>query len=119
MRKLAVQLMSIGLVLGFGVAPAMAQLGSRETGRANTAEDFDNLESSDGFLGSGTNIWDLYHQSGAIRNAENGYSRSRASRQLGRQAESWRSQQRTLGERQATEDANFEFLFVPTVEPAE
>ena len=119
MRKLAVQLMSAGLMLGFGVAPAMAQLGNTDTGRANTAEDFKNQDSADGFLGSGTNIWDLYHQSGAIRNAENAYSRSRTSRQLGRQAEAWRSQQRTFGERPATENPDAEFLFVPTIEPAE
>lgn len=105
MRKLAIQLMSAGLVLGLGVAPAMAQLGGGDTGRANTAEDFKNSDSADGFLGSGTNIWDLYHQSGALQGAgvmDAGFFRSQ-SRRINRQAESLRARQRAILEQQAAE----------------
>ena len=105
MRKLAVQLMSAGLVLGFGVAPAMAQLGDRDTGRANTTEDFRNSDAPDGFLGSGTNIWDLYHQSGALQGAgrvDEGFYRSQ-SRRINQQAEALRARQRAILEQQATE----------------
>lgn len=120
MRKLAVQLMSAGLVLGFGVAPAMAQLGSRDTGRANTAEDFRNTDASDGFLGSGTNIWDLYHQSGALQGAgqvDAGFYRSQ-SRRINRQAESLRARQRAILEQQAAE-ANGTALPVDVIEADE
>lgn len=103
MGKLAIQLFSAGLVLGFGVAPAMAQLGRTDSGRANTAEDFKNQDSSDGFLGSGTNIWDLYHQSGALRAVENGYSSNGLRRRINSQAESLRERQRVILEQQAAE----------------
>ncbi|MGB3768400.1 MAG: hypothetical protein WA947_17720 [Phormidesmis sp.] len=108
MRKLAVQLMSAGLVLGLGVAPAMAQLGGGDTGRANTAEDFKSQDSSDGFLGSGANIWDIYHQSGALQGAgqvDEGFYRSQ-SRRINRQAESLRARQRAILEQQAAEVNN-------------
>ncbi len=105
MRKLAVQLMSAGLVLGLGVAPAMAQLGSGDTGRANTAEDFKSQNSSDSFLGSGANIWDIYHQSGALQGAgqvDDGFYRSQ-SRRINSQAESLRTRQRAILEQRAAE----------------
>ena len=105
MRKLAVQLLSAGLVLGFGVAPAMAQVGQTETGRANTAEDFRGQDSSDGFLGSGASIWDLYHQSGALQGAgvtDAGFYRSQ-SRRINSQAESLRQRQRAILEQRAAE----------------
>ena len=108
MRKLAIQLMSAGLVLGMGVAPAMAQVGSANSGRANTAEDFKSQDSSDGFLGSGTNIWDLYHQSGALQGAgqvDAGFYRSQ-SRRINQQAESLRARQRAILEQRAAEVNN-------------
>ena len=120
MRKLAIQLMSAGLVLGFGVAPAMAQLGGGDTGRANTAEDFKNSDSSDGFLGSGTNIWDLYHQSGALQGAgqvDAGFYRSQ-SRRINSQAESLRQRQRAILEQRAAE-ANGATAPAETVEVSE
>lgn len=105
MRRLAIQLMSAGLVLGFGMAPAMAQLGGSDSGRANTAEDFRNPDSSDGFLGTGTNIWDLYHQSGTLSGAgqvDAGFYRSQ-SRRINSQAESLRARQRAILEQRAAE----------------
>lgn len=108
MRKLAVQLMSAGLVLGLGVAPAMAQLGGGNRGRANTTEDFKSQDSSDGFLGSGASIWDLYHQSGALQGAgqvDDGFYRSQG-RRINSQAESLRARQRAILEQRAAEANN-------------
>ena len=120
MRKIAIRLMSAGLVLGLGVGPAMAQLGGGSTGRANTAEDFKNSDASDGFLGSGTNIWDLYHQSGALQGAgvvDTGFRRSQ-SRRINRQAESLRARQRAILQQQAAE-VNGTPLPIETVQEAE
>ncbi|MEO0770205.1 MAG: hypothetical protein AAFY72_12380 [Cyanobacteria bacterium J06649_4] len=111
MSKLAVRLMSVGLVLGMGLvsAPAFAQ----ETGVANTAEDFKSPDNEGGLLGSGTDIWDLFHSAGALSGAgvvDEGFRRSQ-SRQINRQAQSFRERQRAILEQQAAESAT-----PPTVE---
>lgn len=106
MSKAAVRLMSVGLVLGlgFGAAPAIAQ----ETGRANTAEDFRSADAEDGFLGSGTSIWDLFHSAGTLSSGagvvDDGFYRSQ-SRRINREAESLRERQRAILEQQAAEAA--------------
>ena len=96
MRKLAVRLMSIGLVVGMsgGIAPAIAQ----DSGIANTAEDFKSAESSDGILGSDVDVWDLFHRVGAITGAgvvDDGFYRSQ-NRRINSQAESLRERQRLI-----------------------
>ena len=109
MKKSAIRLMGLGLVLsvGIGSAPAIAQ----DSGIANTAEDFESAESSDGFLGSNTSIWDLFHNAGTLSGAgvvDDGFRRSQ-SRQLNRAADSFREQQRARLEAQAAEaDATVE-----------
>lgn len=114
MKKSAIRLMGLGLVLGlgFGSAPAFAQ----DSGIANTAEDFQNAESSDGFFGSNTSIWDIFHNVGALSGAgvvDDGFRRSQ-SRQLNRAADSFREQQRARLEAQSAEaDATIE---APTTE---
>ncbi|MEM6598659.1 MAG: hypothetical protein AAF635_10875 [Cyanobacteria bacterium P01_C01_bin.69] len=103
MRKLALRLMGMSLLLGMGISavPAIAQ----ETGVANTAEDFKSADSQEGFLGSGTSIWDLFHSAGRISGAgqaDEGFYRSQ-SRRIGREAESLRVRQQEALERQAAE----------------
>ncbi|MEL7053643.1 MAG: hypothetical protein AAGM45_17915 [Cyanobacteria bacterium J06588_5] len=108
MSKAAVRLMGIGLVLGLGGAmlPIMAPAIAQETGRANTAEDFKSADAEDGFLGSGTSIWDLFHSAGSMSSGagvvDEGFYRSQ-SRRINRQAESLRERQRAILEQQAAE----------------
>ncbi|MGC1308255.1 MAG: hypothetical protein WA885_13590 [Phormidesmis sp.] len=103
MSKLAAQLMSVGLLLGMGVAaaPAIAQ----DSGIANTAEDFKSVDSNDGFLGSNVDIWDIFHQSGTLSGAgvvDDSFRRSQ-SRRINTQAESLRARQQAIIEQRATE----------------
>lgn len=105
MGKLAVRLMGVSLLLGmgFGAAPAFAQ----ETGVANTAEDFKSAETQEGFLGSGTNIWDLFHSAGRLSGAgqvDDSFYRSQ-SRRINREADSLRARQQAILEQRAA-DAN-------------
>lgn len=100
MKKLA-KLMSAGLVLGLSMVamPAVAQ----ESGRANTAEDFNSADSQEGFLGSNVDIWDLFHRAGSLNGAgvvDDGFYRTQ-NRQINRQAESLRERQRAILEQQA------------------
>ncbi|MEL6354364.1 MAG: hypothetical protein AAFR58_21830 [Cyanobacteria bacterium J06627_28] len=103
MKKTAIRLMGLGFVLslGIGSAPAIAQ----DSGIANTAEDFESAESSDGFFGSNTSIWDIFHNAGALSGAgvvDDGFRRSQ-SRQLNRAADAFREQQRARLEAQSAE----------------
>ncbi|MFK8186349.1 MAG: hypothetical protein AB8B99_23485 [Phormidesmis sp.] len=104
MRKLAIRLMSAGLVLGLGSAlgavPAMAQ----ETGVANTAEDFKSAESGDGLFGSDIDIWDLMRRVNASGSgvADEGFYRSQG-RRINREADSLRLRQRAILEQQEAE----------------
>jgi hypothetical protein len=108
MKKLA-KLMSAGLALGMGLSigiaatPAFAQ----ESGRANTAEDFNSADSQEGFLGSNVDIWDLFHRAGSLNGAgvvDDGFYRTQ-NRQINRQAESLRERQRAILEQRAAEEA--------------
>ena len=108
MSKSAARLMAMGLVLGLGGAvlpmatPAIAQ----ESGRANTAEDFKSSDAGDGFLGSDTSIWDLFHSAGSMSSGagvvDDGFYRSQ-SRRINRQAESLRERQQAILEQRAAE----------------
>lgn len=101
MKKIAAQLMGIGLVLGMGVSPVIAQ----DSGIANTAEDFQSADAQEGFLGSGTDIWDLFHSAGKLSGAgqvDAGFYRSQ-SRRINREAESLRARQQAILEQQAAE----------------
>ena len=105
MSKRAIQLMGVSLVLGMGLAaaPAIAQ----ETGVANTAEDFKSPDAQDGFFGSGTSIWDLFHNSRSLSGGgviDDSVRRSQA-RQINRQAESFRERQRASLQQQSAEAA--------------
>jgi len=101
--KFAVRLMGVSLLLGLGMgaAPAFAQ----DSGIANTAEDFQSADAQDGFLGSGTDIWDLFHSAGRLSSggqADAGFYRSQ-SRRINREAESLRARQQEILDQQAAE----------------
>ncbi len=103
MGKLAVRLMGVSLLLGMGfsTAPAFAQ----DSGVANTAEDFKSADSQEGFLGSGTDVWDLFHSAGRLSGAgqvDEGFYRSQ-SRRIGREADSLRVRQQEILDQQAAE----------------
>lgn len=103
MIKLAARLTGMGLVLGLGLAtaPAFAQ----DSGVANTAEDFKSADSNDGFLGSGTDIWDLFHSAGRLSGAttvDEGFYRSQ-SRRINRQVDSFHERQRAILQQQSVE----------------
>jgi len=107
MMKLVSRLMGAGLVLGLGLAaaPAFAQ----DSGIANTAEDFKSADNNSGLLGSGTDIWDLFHSSSRLSGAsvvDEGFYRSQ-SRRINRQVDSFQERQRALIQQQnaATEAA--------------
>ncbi|MGB3297006.1 MAG: hypothetical protein WBA76_01960 [Phormidesmis sp.] len=103
MRKLAV--LSVGLLIGIaGIAPAMAQIPSQESGVANTAEDFKSPDSSDGILGSNVDIWDVFHRARSIggAQADEGFYRSQ-NRRINSQAESLRDRQRAIMQQRAAE----------------
>ncbi len=106
MSKLAVRLMGLSLVLGMSLvstAPAFAQ----ETGVANTAEDFKSADAEDGFLGSGMNIFDLFHSSRSLSGAgvvDDGFRRSQ-SRRINSQAESLFERRQAILEQRAAESA--------------
>lgn len=103
MNKLVVRLMSAGLLLGMSViAPAAI---AQDSGVANTAEDFKSVDGADGFLGSGTDIWQLFHQTQRLSGggvADEGFYRSQ-SRRIDRQAESLRERQQAILEQRAAE----------------
>ncbi|MEL6470485.1 MAG: hypothetical protein AAFQ74_12220 [Cyanobacteria bacterium J06623_4] len=102
MKKIAAQLMGIGLVLGMGVSPVIAQ----DSGIANTAEDFQSADDQGGFLGSGTDIWDLFHNARSLSGAtfDEGFMRTQ-DRRINSQAESFRQRQQELLNQMATEEA--------------
>ena len=101
MRKLAIRLMSAGLVLGLGsalgAAPAMAQ----HSGVANTAEDFKSADSDDGIFGSDVDIWEVMRRVGAngAGVADDGFYRSQG-RRINREANSLRERQRAILQQQ-------------------
>ena len=106
MRKLAIRLMGMGLIVGMsgGIAPAIAQ----DSGIANTAEDFKSAESNDGIFGSNVDIWDLFHQAGTLSGAgvvDDGFYRSQG-RRINSQAESLRERQRAILEQQLVDPAS-------------
>ena len=107
MSKLVVRLMSAGLVLGIGAVavPAIAQ----ESGVANTAEDFKSVDGADGFLGSGEDVWGLFHRvnSAGAGVADDSFYRSQ-SRRINTQAESLRERQRAILEQSVTPAADSE-----------
>ena len=105
MRKLAVRLMSAGLVLGLGsvvgtmmgAAPALAQ----HSGVANTAEDFKSADSDDGLFGSNVDVWELMRRVNASGSgiADDGFYRSQG-RRINREANSLRERQRAILQQQ-------------------
>lgn len=99
MRKLAIQLMSVGLVLGLGM-PALAQ----HSGVANTAEDFKSADSDDGLFGSDVDVWELMRRVGSngAGVADDGFYRSQG-RRIDREANSLRERQRAIIQQQAAE----------------
>ncbi|MEL6161117.1 MAG: hypothetical protein AAFQ40_02895 [Cyanobacteria bacterium J06623_5] len=102
MKKIAAQLMGISLLLGMGIAPAIAQ----DSGIANTAEDFESADDPGGFLGSGTDIWDLFHNARSLSGTsfDEGFVRTQ-NRRINSQAESFRQRQQEILDQMATEDA--------------
>ena len=109
MRKLVIQLMSVGLMLGLGM-PALAQ----HSGVANTAEDFKSAESNDGLFGSNVDIWEVMRRAGSAGAGvtDDGFYRSQG-RRINREADSLRSRQRAILQQQAAESE------AQTLEPAE
>ena len=94
MRKALAGLVGLGLMLGVSAGGAIAQ----DSGVANTAEDFKSADSDDGFLGSGMDIWDVFHRSSTLSGAgvaDEGFQRSQ-SRRINREAESLRERQPCL-----------------------
>ncbi len=122
MNNLLVRLVGAGLALGMvGVisGPAIPFQGgsaiAQDSGIANTAEDFKSADANDGILGSDVDIWDIFHQGGALNGAgvvDDGFYRSQG-RRIDRQAESLRERQRAIIEQQA------ESTSAPTATPAQ
>ncbi|CAN5666048.1 hypothetical protein BH23CYA1_BH23CYA1_04640 [soil metagenome] len=97
MNNWMVRLVGAGLALGMVAAvsgPAIAQ----DSGIANTAEDFKSADSNDGILGSDMDIWDIFHQAGALNGVgvvDAGFYRNQG-RRINSQAESLRERQRAI-----------------------
>lgn len=101
MRKLAIRLMSAGLVLGLGAALGAVPAVAQDSGVANTAEDFKSADSNDGLFGSDIDVWELMRraQSGGSGITDEGFYRSQG-RRLNREADSLRIRQREILQQQ-------------------
>lgn len=115
MNNRVVRLVGAGLALGIvGMAsgPAIPFQGgsaiAQDSGIANTAEDFKSADANDGILGSDMDIWDLFHQAGALSGAgvvDDGFYRNQG-RRIDRQAESLRERQRAILEQRESAPAS-------------